>query len=256
MAKERVASETEQKSVEQEEEATLELSSAENLKSGFKKGSNTKSSALDIVGKQHTSVSDLKKEVSTLGKRAATAKVTRNALQRQLDTELNKLSSEQIHAHDIKKPKSTVREGFTETVKAAMSKAKGMKKAAAGKKVVAGKPSDEHMLAQIGAQLLRMPAVLKAVVQSLSTGEAEAASKIADSLGSSFSTPEPVDDAIAAEVAVATAEAAGDAPLLPDGVTKAVNASALLPPVDDAQMAVYAQAVAEAEISPARAGGK
>lgn len=124
MAKERVASETEQKSVEQEEEATLELSSAENLKSGFKKGSNTKSSALDIVGKQHTSVSDLKKEVSTLGKRAATAKVTRNALQRQLDTELNKLSSEQIHAHDIKKPKSTVREGFTETVKAAMSKAK------------------------------------------------------------------------------------------------------------------------------------
>jgi hypothetical protein len=123
MAKERVASETEQKSVEKEEEATLELSSAENLKHGLKKDPATKSSSLDIVGKQpHQSVGDLKKEVSKLGKRAATAKVTRNALQRQLDTELNKLSSEQIHAHDMKSPHRAVREGFTETVKNAMAK--------------------------------------------------------------------------------------------------------------------------------------
>ena len=42
-------------------------------------------------------------------------------------------------------------------------------------------------------------------------------------------------------MAVATAEAAGDQPLLEDGVTPAVNVTALLAPLDDAQKAAYAQ---------------
>ena len=56
------------------------------------------------------------------------------------------------------------------------SKTQAVKKVVAGKKVVAA-PSGEHTLAQIGAELLRMPAVLKAVKQSLSHEEVAATTK-------------------------------------------------------------------------------
>jgi hypothetical protein len=100
---------------------------------------------------------------------------------------------------------------------------------------------DQSVLAQIGAQLLRMPSVIKAVKQSLNLEEVGKAKQIADSLGEAWETPAPIDDAIVAQVAVATAEAESDKPLLDDGKTPAINATALLPPLDEAQEAAYAQ---------------
>jgi hypothetical protein len=122
MAQERAASTIEQNSVRKEEEVTLQLSDAESVEEDLKTKPSTSADADDIVSKQTKTVSQLKEEVKELGKQAAKAKSTREALQHKLDTQLNKLSDEQIEQHRSHSGASKKREGFEETVKEAMAK--------------------------------------------------------------------------------------------------------------------------------------
>ena len=253
MQQERKEGSIARKAMMQKEAKELQLEDAENgLAASAEGGAGSASSAL-AAG--HQSIQEIKDAIEAASKRADKAKAARKKLQQQLDKELNQLAQEQFAQHEAaangKAPAASTKKAATKPAAAAVKGAvkKGASMGVAHKvgaqQTMKEAEGAESILASMDVKTLELPKVRAALKQSLDANELKIADEVAKSLGAQMNIT-GVDEAIVAEVAVATAEKEKDIPLLEDGETPALNFTA--PPLADALLKDFAQAQKEVDI--------
>jgi hypothetical protein len=248
MKEERREGEIARKAMMDREQKELELETAEDGLQAMAEGDNSASLTLALKGSHQKtsdqSIQELKDQIAAATARADKAKAARKKMQSELLKQLNKLSQEQVVAHEA----AVKAKG--DAAKAVKAAAKGLKKGVAGKAdaratMIKSVQGQESVLASMDAQLLALPKVRAALKQSLNAKELKIADEVAKSLGAQFNIT-GVDDAIVAEVAVAAAEKDADMPLQADAVSPALNFTA--PPLADDLLTGFEQAQKEVDI--------
>ena len=261
MQQERKEGSIARKAMMQKEAKELQLEDAENgLAASAEGGAGSASSAL-AAG--HQSIQEIKDAIEAASKRADKAKAARKKLQQQLDKELNQLAQEQFAQHEAaangKAPAASTKKAATKPAAAAVKGAvkKGASMGVAHKvgaqQTMKEAEGAESILASMDVKTLELPKVRAALKQSLDANELKIADEVAKSLGAQMNIT-GVDEAIVAEVAVATAEKEKDIPLLEDGETPALNFTA--PPLADALLKEFEQAQKEVDIETGVKGKK
>jgi len=233
----------EQQSVQRRERVELQLEEHEEWLQQHAKHAISPESLDNVLGggREHVSMDQLKEELQQASSKAKEDKEQRDALQKVLDAKLNQLSSEQIAAHDAQ---------LKAQQRAALrSRGASHTSALASAPLRKNKPDTaaEELLATVGEEMLRIPAVANALTQALGSSDLDLAREIAKSLGKNETDMEPIDPAIVAEAEIAAAEKEQGVPLSKDK-TPAVNVSGLVEPLPDDLVAEMEQAKKEIQI--------
>mmetsp|Transcript_35585 Transcript_35585/g.55572 ORF Transcript_35585/g.55572 Transcript_35585/m.55572 type:complete len:291 (+) Transcript_35585:153-1025(+) len=210
MGRVRKVSIAEQRDAEKAEDARAQLDSRmSQLASAMNPAKKSTKRNVDVTAaldERHRSMNDLQHMIKSDDSKAKALKTEREHLQTKLNLEIDSLANAQIRAHNLAKAEEVHKAKLAETTA----------------KKTALSSNGLTTLADAAKDLLQMPAIVKALTQSLSAKDLALAKQIADSLGQNITTGEPVPAEIAAEVEIAAAEKDADMPLKEDGKTSAV----------------------------------